>query len=167
MRRKSKYELPKSNTSFALNINSMTDMFTIMLVFLLQTYSASPFELKPQKDIKLPYSTVEKGPSEALDISLSAAELKIKNVNIANLKDGKFENGAIDAEDQELIKPLFEKLQVFAKEIEKSTDPTKKQGEVILQAERTLPYSTLKKVMYTASAAGFPKLKLATSISSN
>jgi biopolymer transport protein ExbD len=33
---------------------------------------------------------------------------------------------------------------------------------VILKAEASMPYNVIRKVMYTASMAGFPKMKLAT-----
>jgi biopolymer transport protein ExbD len=165
--RKSKYKLPKANTTFALNINSMTDMFTIMLVFLLQTYSTNAFELKQQKDIKVPESTAEKNIDEALEMSLSSTVLKVKNQDIAKLKDGVFTTENLDSEDAEIIKPLLAELKIKAQEIEKSTVIEKKTGQIILLADRSLPYSTLKKVLYTASAAGFPKLKLATTAGSN
>ncbi len=160
-RRTSKFKLKKPNTSFALNINSMTDMFTIMLVFLLQTYSTNPFEVKPQNNLRLPSSSVDKSPDEAIDISINSSVLKFKDLSLTTLKDGKFDTSQLDPQDQEVIKPLLDKLTAVAKENENSTDPNKKKGELILQADRSLSYGTLKKVMYTASAAGFPKVKLA------
>jgi biopolymer transport protein ExbD len=157
--KRSRFKMPKSNGTFALNINSMTDMFTIMLVFLLQTYSTNAFEIKPQKNIQLPTSTVEKNIAEALDISLSPIELKIKDTTIVSLNNTQFRPENLDPSDSDLIVPLLEKLQAYSAELkEKNT------GELILQADRTLPYNTLKKVFYTASVAGFPKLKLATQV---
>ncbi|MGE0633168.1 MAG: ExbD/TolR family protein, partial [Pseudobdellovibrionaceae bacterium] len=35
-------------------------------------------------------------------------------------------------------------------------------GQILVQADQELPYETLRKVMYTASMAGFPQLKMAT-----
>lgn len=157
--RRSRFKMPKSNGTFALNINSMTDMFTIMLVFLLQTYSTNAFEIKPQKNIQLPTSSVEKNPSEAIDISISAFELKIKDTSVALLSNTQFKPENLDPSDADLILPLLEKLQAYSAQIK-----DKNTGEIIVQADRSLPYNTLKKVFYTASVAGFPKLKLATQI---
>ena len=39
-----------------------------------------------------------------------------------------------------------------------------KEGRVLLQADAGLPYETLKKVMYTASMAGYPQLKMVTTV---
>ena len=36
------------------------------------------------------------------------------------------------------------------------------QGKILVKADQALPYGLLRKVMYTASMAGFPKMKMAT-----
>jgi biopolymer transport protein ExbD len=40
----------------SLNINSMMDMMTIILVFLLKSYSASDVSVAPSDDLTLPFS---------------------------------------------------------------------------------------------------------------
>lgn len=155
MRRK-RFQLRQQNTTFALNITSMTDMFTIMLVFLLQTYSTADVQVIPEKDINLPISNIETSPAKALNISLSRKELKIEGRTIASLQDGDFQATDLEKNDTNFIKPLFA-------ELEKEKDSTLgKEGKVMMQADSSLPYSVLRKVMYTASMAGFPKLKMAT-----
>lgn len=155
--RRSKFKLPKSNGVFALNINSMTDMFTIMLVFLLQTYTTETFQMKTPANLKLPQSNVEKSAKEALQISISPTELKFKEELITQLSNTEFKPEILDQNDADLIKPFLEKLQGLSAEVKE-----KSKGEIIVQADRNLPYRTLKKVFYTASVAGYPKLKLAT-----
>ena len=65
------------------------------------------------------------------------------------------EASAVDPKDLNFIRPLFDELQKL----------NAKSGVVLLQADQELPYSTLRKVMYTASMAGFPNVKLVTSVS--
>jgi len=60
--------------------------------------------------------------------------------------------------DSNFIKPLFDELQKFNKENAKSD----KLGKVLFQADQNLPYGVVRKVMYTASMAGFPNLKMVT-----
>ena len=60
----------KQHSTFALNITSMTDMFTIMLVFLLQTYSTADLEIIPQKNVRLPASNTTNNPVEGVRSSL-------------------------------------------------------------------------------------------------
>ena len=68
---------------------------------------------------------------------------------------------AIDPNDNQFIKPLFDELM----KVNKSNETLAKTGKILLQADQNLPYATLRKIMYTASMAGFPNLKLITTVS--
>ena len=45
-----------------LNITSMMDMMTIILVFLLKSYSTQDISIAPSEDLELPVSTVRRHP---------------------------------------------------------------------------------------------------------
>ena len=150
----------KRNQSFALNITSMTDMFTILLVFLLQSYAAGEVTIEPVAGLRLPSSNTEKNPVDGIKISISPTELKFDQIKIANVQNNTIEQAAIDPNDSEFIKPLFDELQKI-NELHK-TKPDHKIGKVLFQADQEMPYATLRKIMYTASMAGFPNLKLVT-----
>lgn len=158
-RRKTPDYAPKAKT-FALNITSMTDMFTILLVFLLQTYSTADFRVEPVQGMSLPLSNATTEPSKAVQVSLTKKELIIEGRTIASLDQGHFAKTDLESSDTNFIKPLFSELEKFAKE--KSEDPSVKEGKVVFQADSSLSYDMIRKVMYTASMAGFPKLKMAT-----
>ena len=156
-----RFEVPlKKNQTFSLNITSMTDMFTILLVFLLQTYSTSEVNLDAVNGVRLPQSTTEKNPIDGAKLSISATELKFGQKILANLNSNSFDQAAIDVNDSNFIKPLFDELQSF----NKANEELAKTGKVLLQADEALPYSVIRKVMYTASMAGFPNLKLVTTV---
>jgi Biopolymer transport protein ExbD/TolR len=58
---RNRYQVPvKKNQSFTLNITSMTDMFTILLVFLLQSFAAGEVQIDAAEGVRLPSSTTEK-----------------------------------------------------------------------------------------------------------
>ena len=61
----------------------------------------------------------------------------------------------------QFIKPLFDELM----KVNKADEKLAKTGKILLQADQNLPYATLRKIMYTASMAGFPNLKLITTVS--
>lgn len=147
-----------SGGTFALNINSMTDMFTIMLVFLLQTYSTNPIEIKPVDNVRMPASASAVGPTEAVQIGLSKSALTFEGKELVKVTNDDFAGDSLDKNDPSFIKPLFEELNKLA--IEAKTKEAK-EGRLLIQADRELPYETIRKVMYTASMAGFPKVKLA------
>jgi len=135
-----------------LNITSMADMFTILLVFLLQSYSIAEFKLDPVEGLELPISTTLVNPTRSEQIILTKNELKLGDRVIATLDQ-------IDPKSRK-IEPLY--LALSDLKAQKSDVKSIQNGEIIFQADRAHPYSTLQKVMYTATQAGFPKLKLAT-----
>jgi biopolymer transport protein ExbD len=191
MSRRKRFELKGNhNSTFALNVTSMTDMFTILLVFLLQTYSVADVQVIPEKGQDLPKSSSEANPVMTLQVSLTRHELKIEDRVIASLQGDDFTHKDIDPNDPNFIKPLFEELDKIAKaekarddkyqsDVAAGTVPMKKDihgnlvpeakpnqgildGKIIVKADQNLSYGVMRKVMYTASMAGFPKLKMAT-----
>src|SRR6186997_1212427 len=96
----------KTNSTFGLNITSMTDMFTILLVFLLQSYSTADVVI-PENGIALPVSSTDSNPIESLNMSLSTTELKLDGKVIATLTDADFIKGDVDSNDPNFILPLF------------------------------------------------------------
>ena len=174
MSRRSRYTPKKNaNSTFTLNITSMTDMFTLLLVFLLQTYSTAEIQVSPDKNQSLPLSNTEANPIKAVQVSLTTTELKIEDRTIASVQGSDFEKAAIDPNDANFILPLFKELEKLskdekAKEEQAANDPTIKvdksilEGRILVKADSSLPYGTIRKIMYTASMAGFPKMKMAT-----
>lgn len=160
--RRRRITVAKKNPLFTLNITSMTDMFTILLVFLLQTYSTSDVQIEPDAQVRLPTSNSESNPTPGVKLTLSKDELKIDRTVISKLSGMDFTSADLEAHDNEFIKPLFAELQkINAGKDEK--DP-KKITQILLQADRDLPYNLVRKVFYTASMAGFPQLKMITTV---
>lgn len=164
--RRTRFTVPiKRNQTFTLNITSMTDMFTILLVFLLQTFAAGEVTIDPIKDLNLPSSSTDKNPVLGVKLAISPTELVFDQRKIASVVDSAIEASAIDINDSNFIKPLFEELQKINKSDKESDKQMAKNGRILFQADRELPYSTIRKIMYTASMAGFPNLKLVTTAS--
>jgi biopolymer transport protein ExbD len=161
--RRSRFKVEvKKNQSFGLNITSMTDMFTIMLVFLLQSFATSEVQIDPVQGLRLPTSVSDRNLVDGVIISISPTELKIDQKIVALVNNKDIEKASIDPTDRNFIRPLFTELEKLNKEYEAKKDI--KLGRVLLQADQDLPYSTLRKIMYTASMAGFPNLKLITMV---
>ena len=159
---KRRFEVPiKRNQSFTLNITSMTDMFTILLVFLLQSFAAGEIHIDPVNGLRLPSSNTEKNPVNGVKLSASPTEIKVDQVLVAGIENNQVAKSALDPNDSQFIKPLFDELM----KINKADEKLAKTGKVLLQADQNLPYATLRKIMYTASMAGFPNLKLITTVS--
>jgi biopolymer transport protein ExbD len=147
------------NSTFTLSIASMTDMFTLLLVFLLQNFATSSVEIKPQQNLALPSSNSYKNPILSVQISVSTDDIKVNDKLVARIQNRDIASADVDPQDTNFIQPLFKELQAIA------LDPNVKKDEknqIMLQADQNLPYQTLRKVMYTASMAGFPQVKLVT-----
>lgn len=159
MKRKRYMPEIERNQSFALNITSMTDMFTILLVFLLQTFATSEVQIDPVQGLRLPASQTDKNPVEGIKISLSPTELKMEKTSIAAVHNNVIDGASIDKNDSNFIRPLFDELQKInaAKDAKNN-----KIGKILFQADQAMPYAMIRKVMYTASMAGFPNVKLVT-----
>jgi len=156
-----RYEAPIRKTStFGLNITSLTDMFTMLLVFLLQSYSTSEVQIEPPKDLRLPTSISESNPVDAVQLTLTKSELRLDKSIIARLNSESFNKTDLEEHDSSFIKPLFTTLNEMSKD--PNSKPFIKEGKVLLHADAALPYATIRKVMYTASMAGFPQLKFVT-----
>lgn len=143
-----------------VNVTSLTDMFTVILVFLLQTYNTSEVQIEPREGVRMPTSLSEGVLTQGLEMTLSKDQLLIGKEEIAHLKDNEFALSDRDPKDPNFIPALFNSLEKTSKE---STEKSVKEGQILLIADRDLPYALIKKVMYTASMAGYPQVKLITS----
>jgi len=163
MSRRRRYSPPlKRNSSFTLNITSMTDMFTLLLVFLLQSYNTNEVQIEPVDGMRLPASNTQLNPNDGVNVSVSIDSIKIDKKEVGHIVNKQVDGKDLDPNDTNFILPLFTELDRIMK-----SDKDKKivkEGRILLQADASLPYSTLRKVMYTASMAGFPQLKMVTTV---
>jgi len=142
-----------------LNLTSMVDMLTILVVFLLQTFSASGELLSVQKNITLPDAQ-------------NFAELEVAPI-IAVSKDSVTLNGFPEADAEELnaentadwkITKLHDDLVTLKNNYQLlhpggGSDGFK--GNVIVQADKNVDFKVIKKVMYSASMAGYNNVNFA------
>jgi biopolymer transport protein ExbD len=159
-----KYMDKRSPATFKIQITSMVDMFVILLVFLLKSYSTSPVQLSPGKDMTLPVSTSTTDPVDVLKLQVSKNAIFVEDKKIVDLKDGQVDVKDIDQNDTQFIRTLYTELDGQANKsrtIASKNEEMEFDGKVIMQADRNLPYELLKKVMYTSMMAGYSDVKIA------
>ncbi len=139
-----------------LNLTSMMDMMTIILLFLLKTYSTTGAILTPSEDLKLPYSASQENPRKELSVSITRQAILVGNDLIIELKDLNF--------NENLIPQLFARLSELAREAKEDEVKFGKPftHEVIIQADENTPFNVLVKVLYTCGQSEFNKLRLLT-----
>jgi biopolymer transport protein ExbD len=157
--------LRKNQTgTFGLQITSMIDMFTIILVFLLKSYASSAVDMSSNKNVVLPSSTASQAPIEALKLVVSKEGIYVDDKLVAAMEQGLVPKSFIDQKDDRFITPLYQALKAQAdktKSISAQNTDVNFEGKIIFQADQGLSYQTLRKVMYTSSFAGYTDFKFA------
>jgi len=137
-----------------MNLTSLMDVFTILVFFLLVN-SATTEVLETPKQITLPASVVEEKPRETVVIFISRDEVTVQGVSVVLVKD-------ILATAGQDIAPIGERLaEVSANIIGLKTRIVAESQEVTILADRTVPFSVIKKVMSTCTSQGFGRISLA------
>jgi biopolymer transport protein ExbD len=151
-RRKKHLHLGKDD----LNLTSMMDMMTIILLFLLKTYSTTGQILTPSEDLKLPYSTSSESPKKELSVSITRHDILIGSDVVMGLD--RLQTG------ENLLQPLYSRLSAMAAaerqdEIKFGKPFT---HEVTVQADEDTKFQVLVKVLYTLGQSDYNKLRLLT-----
>ncbi len=152
---KSKKNLTKEEGT--LNMNSMMDMMTIILLFLLKSFSTEGALVTPSEELRLPVSQQGEKPKKELNVTVSKTMILVNDqVVVPALNE--------IPKDQMIISPLAAKLAEYAQqekdlEVEVGKEFT---HEVNIQGDEKLPFEVLFKVMFTCSRTEFYKMRLIT-----
>jgi biopolymer transport protein ExbD len=160
-----KYMDRRTPSSFKIQITSMVDMFVILLVFLLKTYSTSPVNITPKQGMQLPGSTSLTEPVDVVKLIVSQDGVFVEDKKVLSLEMGRLPASVtVDANDPSFLRTLFEALDErakLAKSISTQNDAFEFDGKILMQADRGLNYEILQKIMYTSMMAGYADVKLA------
>lgn len=148
-----------------LNINSLMDILTIMLVFLLKSYATDPVNITPGPDLDIPKSTSLLQPAATVTVTVAKSSIVVDNEPVTVVKDGKVEaSQKRGGEDAYFIIPLNKALveAVEKKRRLEAINPTIKfDGICTIVMDKESPYRLLTEVMYTAGQAEFSNFKFA------
>lgn len=150
-----------------LSLTAMVDMFTVLVVFLLQNFSGEQQMLQLHKDIQLPKAKSIKELKPAFVVTISPKELLLDQTVISPID-------TIKAQEDWMYQPLFDQVKA-ALEKAKTEYENKLQNQirdavqnargdtpenpnswnkVTVQADKNIDILTVKKVMYTITEAG-------------
>ncbi len=137
-----------------LQITSMMDMFTIILIFLLTSYSNNPEQLDMDKQIKLPGSISKLDYKDSIRMVLTKDTLKLDGTVIAELDNGKIVG----------IEELYEKLKHYREQadlLKKDENPEERKEHILFMCDKEHSFRVINKVMKTAGRAGYPNFQFA------
>lgn len=139
-------------------LTSMMDMFTIILIFLLCSFSDDPKTLDGIKELELPRSSAEADYSESIRIVLSQEQLRLNDDVMAEV-----EKEAIVGLDPENLKesPLYRHLRALYDESKSSEDEDAEPKHVLFICDKRHSFKTINMVIKTAGLAGYPNFQFA------
>ncbi len=156
-----------------LQLTAMVDLFTVLVVFLLQNYATTGDVIFIPKEVSLPDAreTRELRPSNV--VTLSPLNLQLNNVTLASFDQ-------VKAQEDWLVEPLRRGLVELIAEGEREKDRVPERirqavseargaaadalddfRKITIQADKEIDFLSLKKVMYTATEAGIVQINFA------
>lgn len=150
----------------SINITSMMDMFTIIVFFLLFSYSSKPDDISLEKEVQLPKSSSVYDYTNSVKVFLSSATIKMEEDVVATLKNGKVVGLNPEKPEESL---LYKKLKQHrdkqlkdarALALESGEEP-KTDFHLLFFCDRNLSFKTMNTIIKVAAAAGYPNFQLA------
>jgi biopolymer transport protein ExbD len=152
-----KFARAKRSGYAGLMLTSLVDMFTIIVIFLLQNFSATGEILFMSKDIRLPeaFHGAEMERAPVIAVSADAVTFEGRQILMtADLGKGDVLNVP------ELEDALRDEKRKF--DATHSGDPKRPfKGLVHVQADKRIPFKVIKRVMFACNSAGYGNINFA------
>jgi len=150
----------------------MMDMMTIILVFLLKSYSTDDISVAASDDLILPVSTTRVTPQLAVNLVVTKSLVVVDGVEVLRLTEEADEDNpgelltAVPGDEKkgQLITRLYDRLLEKAEDAKQLAEMTQSdehefKGRILLQCDKSLPFSVIREVMYTAGQAQFSEFR--------
>jgi biopolymer transport protein ExbD len=138
-----------------LQLTSLMDVFTTLVFFLVVNSGSAVETLQQPRQITLPESVVEAKPRETVVIFVGKDEVLVQGVPVARVAD-------IQATEYADIEPIRARLAELSESvIGLSTQAVADSREVTVLADKSVPFSVLKRVLATCTGQGYTRVSLA------
>ena len=162
--RRAKRKVRTMQPTGALNINSMMDLMTIILVFILLTSKTQNIQPEMTDELYMPWSSSELSVDDAMVITITKESVMVNNslaviVHNGNIleSDRVSNSSPIIPELQSMIEDVLENESYWAN----IRQDMGEQNVATIVADHSTSYEVLTYVMMTASAAGVQNFKFA------
>ncbi len=143
-----------------LNITSMMDMFTIILIFLLFSFSNNPETLDLDKEMFLPSSSSKLDYKDSIRLVLTKESLKLDGEVVSTVKEGVLENLDVLYEKLKNYRTVADKLNKEIKQDPNVPEEERKE-HILFMCDKTLSFKVINTVVKTAGRAGYPNFQFA------
>lgn len=161
----------KRNIIAVLQLTAMVDMFTVLVVFLLQNYISTDQILPVHEQIALPQAKSVKTLKASHVVIISKGELSLNNEKIGNLKTMTLDSQVyrvLKQKMQQLLKhPITDNSNFLLSQFKKIQNKENIQKlrkaffRVTLQADEEVPFIRIRQVMYSLTEAGVKEINFA------
>jgi len=182
--KKKKKKSRGDDSEVVLNINSIMDIMTILLVFLMVSITSDPLSIQQNEKLKLAKSTADYPPENSIPITVSAAQILVDRKPVLKVecttqtgqqcqdqdygeKTNSYRIDKFHKKDQDdnqfLIQTLFKKLEEVVK-MKKEEDEAMQQefkGIATVVVHSEIPFRILQEIVYTAGMAELSSLRFA------
>jgi biopolymer transport protein ExbD len=146
-----------------LNIVPMMDMMTIILVFLLKTFTSSAMLVNLDQNLSLAPSQTRLAPKQAIPVTITKRVLLVEGDAVAPITGGRIDPQLKrDGDNGYYISPLVELLSKVARREKRIAEVSggKFEGELTIIADKTTPYRLLTEVLYSCGQAEYANYRL-------
>ena len=143
--------------TFKPQLTSLVDVMTILLIYLLQSFSSEGDIVTVHKDLILPESSAQKPPELRVTITVNNSFILAEDVRVASVDE-------VLSSDELVIAGLNSwllKRREATEKIGRYSTTTKFKGEVTIHGDKRIRFRLLKKIMYTCGQQGYNNFSLA------
>jgi biopolymer transport protein ExbD len=148
--RKKRLERDAEGEITELNLTAMMDMMTIILVFLLKSFSATTVAMSASADLKPPVSTTRATPKDTIAVTVTPSAILVGEKAVVSLRGGELPaevlSGRLVLPLDQALKKEVDKLKYIARH--NPSAPFNRELSVI--GDHRIPYDLLLTVLYTA-----------------
>jgi len=147
---------------FKLQLTSLMDMFTIILVFLLISMSAEDYDFVRDESVRIPQSKAQGRFEPAVNVIVAKNLVKVEENVVARLIDGEVADELVKAGRIESVVRAARRARELGEQTASRTEGDEETEEdvVLIQADRDLPYRTVYLIMRSCSIAGYNRYRL-------
>ena len=140
-----------------LMLVSLIDTFVILVVFLLQNFSAEGDIMSIAPDLTLPEARIDNKPTQSVIVAVTTKSIVVEGKRVADADEALMDPDlVIDGLSEEMVR-----IADLKRAIAELDDTKEFRGEVIIQGDKQITFELLKRVMYTCGRAEYGEISLA------
>lgn len=164
----------KRDVTAVLSLTAMVDMFTVLVIFLLQNYNVTGQVIFLPKEVTLPQAEQIKELVPSVIVTISSKEVLLDKTSILSMEE-------LQGQTEWMVQPLFDQVSealqkakidfeanvqsqlqraVVTARGDEMQDPLA-WNKVTIQADKGIDFLSVKKIMYTVSEAGAREINFA------